>query len=48
VFSVSDPDPHSFVAWIRIPNVDPDPEGIERAKRKENPQLKESKDLYYN
>jgi hypothetical protein len=33
--SASDPDPHSMAAWIRIriPNADPDPIGLKRAKK---------------
>jgi hypothetical protein len=29
--SISDPDPHSMAAWIRIPNADPG--GLKSAKR---------------
>jgi predicted small integral membrane protein len=40
--SVSDPDPYSMAAWIRIriPNVDPDPGCLKRAKRKEKTSTK--------
>jgi hypothetical protein len=34
--SVSDPDPHSMAAWIRIPNVDPDQGDLKNAGKTDN------------